>query len=101
VGGLATEEADLAPSPAGAPRRHAEPLPPTASLTAPASLTARQEQVLRLMADGATNAEIANRLVVSEHTVKSHVKHILRELGVANRTEAAACYHRLAEARQL
>ena len=101
VTGLADEEADLAPPPAGAARRHASRWPAT-PLTAPPSLTPRQTEVLRLLAEGATNAEIANRLVVSEHTVKSHIKHILRELGAANRTEAAASYHRLpAESRQV
>jgi DNA-binding CsgD family transcriptional regulator len=51
-------------------------------------LTAREVDVLRLMAAGDTNARIARRLVISEGTVKSHVKHILRKLGAANRAEA-------------
>jgi DNA-binding NarL/FixJ family response regulator len=42
------------------------------------------------MATGATNARIATRLVVSEHTVKSHVEHILGKLRAANRAEAVA-----------
>ena len=63
----------------------------------PPPLTARQAEVLQLLAKGATNAEIAERLVISEHTIKSHVKHILRQLGAANRTEAVAWYyHQLA-----
>lgn len=60
---------------------------------APPPLTERQAEVLRLLAEGATNAEIAERLVVSEHTIKSHVKQILRQLGAANRTEAVAWYY--------
>jgi DNA-binding CsgD family transcriptional regulator len=53
-------------------------------------LTAREAQVLRLMVVGATNRAIAQRLVVAEDTVKSHVKHILRKLGVVNRAQAIA-----------
>jgi LuxR family transcriptional regulator, regulator of acetate metabolism len=55
-----------------------------------AKLTRREREVLALMATGATNAGIAARLVVSEHTVKSHVEHILSKLRVANRAEAVA-----------
>ena len=55
-----------------------------------AKLTRREREVLALMATGATNAGIATRLVVSEHTVKSHVEHILGKLRAANRAEAVA-----------
>jgi DNA-binding CsgD family transcriptional regulator len=58
--------------------------------------TSRQHEVLALLAGGATNAEIADRLTVAETTVKSHVKHILRKLGAANRSEAIALYLRAA-----
>lgn len=54
------------------------------------TLTRREVEVLRLMATGDTNARIASRLVISEGTVKSHVKHILRKLGAANRAEAVS-----------
>lgn len=54
------------------------------------SLTRREVEVLRLMAAGDTNARIASRLVISEGTVKSHVKHVLRKLGAANRAEAVS-----------
>jgi DNA-binding CsgD family transcriptional regulator len=57
-------------------------------------LTAREIDVLRAIAAGQTNAQIALSLFVAEGTVKSHVKHILRKLGAANRTEAVARYHR-------
>lgn len=58
-------------------------------------LTRRELEVLELLADGATNAMIADRLVISEGTVKSHVKHILRKLRAANRAEAVSRYLRL------
>jgi DNA-binding CsgD family transcriptional regulator/GAF domain-containing protein len=54
------------------------------------TLTRREVEVLRLMAAGDTNGRIARRLVISEGTVKSHVKHILRKLGAANRAEAVS-----------
>jgi DNA-binding CsgD family transcriptional regulator len=55
-------------------------------------LTAREQEVLELMASGATNSQIARELVVSEGTVKSHVKRILRKLRVDNRGGAVARY---------
>jgi DNA-binding CsgD family transcriptional regulator len=55
-------------------------------------LTAREQEVLELMASGATNSQIARELVVSEGTVKSHVKRILRKLRVDNRAGAVARY---------
>jgi DNA-binding CsgD family transcriptional regulator len=59
-----------------------------------AGLTRREEQVLRLVAEGLTNAQIGERLFVTEATVKSHVKSLMRKLGVATRSEAGAAYHR-------
>jgi DNA-binding CsgD family transcriptional regulator len=53
-------------------------------------LTAREREVIELVSSGATNQEIGNALVISESTVKSHVKHILRKLGAANRAEAVS-----------
>jgi LuxR family transcriptional regulator, regulator of acetate metabolism len=55
-------------------------------------LTRREMEVLALMAAGVGNAGIADRLVIAEGTVKSHVKHILRKLRAANRAEAVARY---------
>jgi DNA-binding CsgD family transcriptional regulator/tetratricopeptide (TPR) repeat protein len=52
-------------------------------------LTARQREVLALVAEGATNAEIAARLVISAKTVDHHVSAVLAKLGAANRREAA------------
>jgi DNA-binding NarL/FixJ family response regulator len=52
-------------------------------------LTARELEVLRLLAEGLTNREIARRLRVSLGTVKVHVGHIIAKLGVVDRTQAA------------
>jgi ATP/maltotriose-dependent transcriptional regulator MalT len=54
-----------------------------------AALTARETQVFGLLAEGKTNREIAATLVISELTVKVHVRHILKKLGVRTRTQAA------------
>jgi len=53
-------------------------------------LTEREYQVARLIAAGATNREIAERLVISPKTVSTHVEHILAKLHVARRAEVAA-----------
>jgi len=55
-----------------------------------AALTAREVQILELVAEGLGNGDIAARLVISEGTVKQHVKHVLRKLGARNRVEAVS-----------
>ncbi|UIJ63961.1 helix-turn-helix transcriptional regulator [Amycolatopsis acidiphila] len=55
-------------------------------------LTRREIEVLQHMAAGRSNGSIAETLVISPATVKSHVKHILRKLGAANRAEAVSCW---------
>jgi len=62
--------------------------------TVAASLTPREHDVLRLLAQGLTQKEIANRLVISGKTVGTHTEHIFSKLGVRNRLQAAALAHR-------
>ena len=59
--------------------------PPRPTTTLPASLTIREVQILRLVAAGRTNNEIADRLYISPHTCKSHVSHILTKLEARDR----------------
>jgi DNA-binding NarL/FixJ family response regulator len=64
--------------------------------TPPNALTDREEAVLALVAEGKSNAQIAAALNLSENTVKFHLRNLFAKLGVTNRTEAAARYHRRA-----
>jgi DNA-binding CsgD family transcriptional regulator len=57
-------------------------------------LTAREREVLALVAAGRSNREIANTLYISVKTASVHVTNILRKLGVTNRVQAAAIVHR-------
>ena len=58
------------------------------TIAAPDDLTPREIEVLRMLADGLSNREMASRLSISDHTVKFHVSSILEKLGAATRTEA-------------
>jgi LuxR family maltose regulon positive regulatory protein len=81
----------LAPAPS--PARQASVIP-----SAPgASLTQREQEVLRLLATGASNQDIARTLVIELPTVKKHVSNLLGKLGATSRTQAIA----LARARSL
>jgi len=62
----------------------------TGALSMPAGLTAREGEVLRLIAFGQRNRDIAGELFITTNTVANHVKNILSKTGTANRTEAAA-----------
>lgn len=66
------------------------PRPPADRRTPLPELTAREREVLRVLAEGLTNQQIAARLVLSEHTVHRHVANILRKLELSSRTAAAA-----------
>ncbi len=70
---------------------------PDARTELPDDLTPPEAEVLALIAEGLTNAEIAERLVISLSTVKTHVSSVISKLGAASRTEAAtlAVRHRL------
>ena len=63
---------------------------PAPRARAAGSLTQRQLEILRLVAEGASNSEIARRLALSEHTVKRHVANLLTRLGLKTRAAAAA-----------
>jgi len=89
VGGMPFSSAPPSPPPSLRSFRTVEPA--AASDAEPETpLTAREREVMELVSAGATNPEIATALVISESTVKSHVKHILRKLGAANRAEAVS-----------
>jgi two-component system, NarL family, response regulator LiaR len=62
---------------------------PTTLPLSPDPLTEREIDVLKLVAQGRTNGEIAHRLVISERTVGNHINNILSKLHLANRTQAA------------
>ena len=70
------------PVPGAAPGTHAEPL------------TEREAEVLRLLAQAMSNAEIAQRLYIGEATVKTHVSKVLQKLGARDRVQAAVIAHR-------
>ena len=64
------------------------PPPPSHERGAPAGLTAREWEVLRLVAEGRSNKEIADRLVLSVRTVENHLAHVYTKLAISTRVEA-------------
>lgn len=79
VDGLRSAADRAEPSPATRPRERGV-------------LTLREWDVLAHIADGATNRVIAHRLSLSEHTVKTHIRHVLRKLGATSRASAVSWY---------
>jgi len=105
VRGIATAADDLCTARTELSRPHpqadgaAAPPPIAASLAANSSieslLSRREIEVVALMSQGKSNGAIATHLVISEGTVKTHVKHILRKLKASNRAEAVFRYMRM------
>ena len=54
------------------------------------ALTAREHQILDLIAEGLTNRQISSNLIISESTVENHIHHIFVKLGISNRAQAVA-----------
>jgi len=88
VGPPAERPQDMEPSSENLPGR-TEPLYDRFGIRIQKDLTGRELEVLRLMADGASNSKISEMLHISPHTVKSHVIHIFNKLNVNDRTQAA------------
>lgn len=68
-------------------------VPHSAEIEPVTGLTSREYDVLRLLGEGLSNAEIADTLVVSVRTVHAHLRSIYRKLGVRSRTAAVRCVH--------
>ncbi|MCW2892268.1 MAG: putative LuxR family transcriptional regulator, partial [Actinomycetia bacterium] len=62
-------------------------------------LTRREIQVAHLLAEGLTNREIAQRLVISQRTAEGHVEHVLEKMGFKSRAQVAAWFAREARGR--
>ena len=79
----------------GEPCFHGHAVPPAGAATGAALLTPRQREVLRMVASGATNKEIAQVLQIAPHTVRNHLAQIFERIGAANRAQAAVMAHDL------
>ncbi len=81
-----------APDPAKAPAPVPAPAPPSPSTADPVPLTRRELQVAALVAQGRTNRQIADHLVIARRTAEGHVERILVKLGFHNRSQVAAWF---------
>lgn len=85
---VADGHAALAPSLIATVLEHARSSPRVRTVPGIDDLTARERNVLELLATGRSNAEIAEQLFLSEATVKTHISHVLAKLGVRDRVQA-------------
>ena len=83
------ESADGGAGRASAPQPSAAPTTRPAAAAAEAALSAREREVLLLLAEGLSNTDIAERLQIGDATVKTHVGNVLGKLGLSDRTQAA------------
>ena len=87
--------AHAAPASAASPASALSPAPRPAPVTLAEPLTDREAEVLVLLADARSNAEIATALFIGEATVKTHVSRILQKLGARDRVQAVVTAHRM------
>lgn len=94
---LAASDGGTTISPAAATRlvsQHLRPAPPASGGAAAPQVTGAEQAVLSLLCEGYSNAEIAEQLVVSEATVKTHVSHLMRKYAVTSRLKLVVAVHR-------
>ena len=94
---LAEADGGTTISPTTASRLVAHHLRPARTSTRP-DLTEAEQEVLALLCEGYSNAEIAQRLVVAESTIKTHVSHLMKKYGVPTRLKLVVAVHREREA---